>query len=486
MKQTLKSILAIMMILCMLFTVVGCGSNENVDSDEQVAADDSFFTDEATQNEKEETTSNDGTTNDKGNNNKGDKNTGTTVVPQENQVGGKSWKDVLASMPKKLRGKTITMYNWNTANEYTGAPEVIEKFTKQTGIKVKWQNVTFGNYFTKLTALVASGKNIPDVVRVRLDEFAMLKDLQPLSVAGYDFSDEAWDQSLMKLYTYGKNTYATSVQNTHLGSPNMMFYNKALIEKYDMEDPYQLWKAGKWTFNKYVEMCREFKGLVAEGTPITSGEGFFAVYAASYGLSGGYAYNGQQFYNPLKETKFLEVHQLLGDFYNKEKLFDFGTHERMNNQGALFSIGIATHLRRKNSYYGKIKSANNLFVVPMPAIDGQSTYYQGMGEAEAYAIPKGAPTPEAVPYFLRFFLDGANYSLSNYFCNEQNLEVYNWCMNQPNKVAIYRYPKCISSLDANTGLQAQTGAQMKTFIDSNYGAVDKAIKEYNDILATLK
>lgn len=486
MKQILKSILAIMMILCMLFTVVGCGGTENVGSEEQVAADDSFFTDEATQNEKEETTSNDGTSNSKDNDNDGGKDTGTTVVPQENKVGGKSWKEVLGSMPKKLRGKTITMYNWNTANEYTGAPEVIEKFTKQTGIKVKWQNVTFGNYFTKLTALVASGKGIPDIVRVRLDEFAMLKDLQPLSVAGYDFSDEAWDQNLMKLYTYGNNTYATSLQNTHLGSPNMMFYNKALIKKYDMEDPYELWKAGKWTFNKYVEMCREYRELAPEGTPVTSGEGFFAVYAASYGLSGGFAYDGKQFYNPLKETKFLEVHQLLGDFYNKEHLFDFGTHERMNNQNALFSIGIATHLRRKNTYYGNLKSADNLYVVPMPAIDGQSTYYQGMGEAEAYAIPKGAPTPEAVPYFLRFFLDGANYTLSNYFCNKQNLEVYNWCMSQPNKVAIYRYPVSISSLEATTGIQAQTGAQMKKFIDSNYGAVNKAIEEYNDILATLK
>lgn len=483
MKQTIKSILAIAMILCMLFTVVGCGGSGEVGSDEQVAADDSFFTDEATQNEKEETESKDTTSADKDTSSGSGGNT-TTIVPNANKVGGKSWKDVLASMPKKLRGKTITIANWNTANEYTGAPEVIEKFTKQTGINVKWQNITYANYFTKITALVASGKGIPDIARLRIDVFTMLKDLQPLSVTGYDFSDEAWDQDIMKVYTYGDNTYATSLKNTHLGSPIMLLYNKGLIEKHDMEDPYQLWKAGKWTWNKYIEMCREFKEL-SPNTQATSGDGFFEVYATCFGYAGTIGYNGKQFYNPMKEDKFLEVYQMLGDFYNKEKLFDFGGQDRMNSQGALFSIATAIHLRRKNSYFGNIKSANNLYAVPMPTIEGQGIYYQGFREVEAYGIPKGAPTPEAVPYFLRFFLDGANYTLANYFCNEQNLEVYNWCMNQPNIVVSYGQVAAIGGVGENS-IMTKTGAQMKTFIDSNYGTVDKTIKEYNDIVATLK
>ena len=481
MKQTIKSILAIAMILCMLFTVVGCGEKEKVNSDQQVAAGDDFFTDEATQTEKD--TPSDSTT---PNDNTASNNGGTTTVPQQNTIGGKSWKDVLASMPKKLRGSSLVMYNWNTASEYTGAPEVIEKFTKETGIKVTWQNVTFDNYFTKLTALVASGKNIPDVVRLRADEYTLLQNLQPLSKTGYDFSDQAWDQGLMGLYTYGNNTYATSLQNTHIGCVNMLFYNSSLIKKYDLEDPYQLWKAGKWNWDKYIEMCRAFKEVAGDGAVASNGEGHFKVYGSCYGLQGAIAYNGKSFYNAMKDANFLEVHQKLGDLYNKEKLFEFGGQTKFNDGTSLFSIGSAIHLRRKNSYFGNLKSANTLMAVPLPEITGQGTYYQGLGEAEAYGIAKGASNPEAVPYFLRYFLDGSNYQLSNYFGNEQNLEVYNWCMNQKNKVMSYGYPSGMGAADTEGSIEAQTGAQMKSYIDANYGVTDKAVKEYNDILASLK
>jgi hypothetical protein len=104
-----------------------------------------------------------------------------------------------------------------------------------------------------------------------------------------------------------------------------------------------------------------------------------------------------------------------------------------------------------------------------------------MSEAEAYAIAKGAPNPEAVPYFLRYFLDGANYELSTYFCNEQNLEVYNWCMSQENRNFVYVYPDEIKTLDEN-GIMGQTSDQVKSYIDKTMGTIDKVVKEYNNTL----
>jgi len=491
MKQTLKSILALAMVLCMVLTAVGCsgGKQEEQASEQQVAVDDSFFdaattTNQAKQEESEKATTD--SNKDKDTSSKKDKDTNkkSSILPDENKIGGKSWNDVLASMPKKLRNTKLVMYNWNPAAEYTGAPEVIERFTKQTGIKVDWRTITYANYFTKLPALISSGENIPDMVRTRGPQPSFMENLQPLNKIGYDFSDEAWDQKLMDLYTYGDNTFATSLQNTHIGCVSLMFFNQALVDKYSLENPYKLWKAGKWDWDKYIKMCREFNEITNDNG--SCGEGHFSLYTSFYGIQGAISYNGKEFYNAMKEKQFLEVHQKLGDLYNKEKLFAFGNAERFDESKVLFSIGSAVHLRRKNSYFGKLKNANTLMAVPFPKINGQKKYYQGLGEAEAYGIAEGASNPTAVPYFLRYFLDGSNYELSNYFGNKQNLEVYNWCMNQKNKIFSYGYPTGMAGVNSTNTIEAQQGGQMKSYIDANYGVTDKAVKEFNAILKKLK
>lgn len=475
MKNTLKTILALAMVFCMLFTVVGCG-DDNASSQ----ADDDFFGgDEVTQTQKEDAAAS-GATTDK-NGTEGGKT--SSVLPDENKVGGKTWKEVVAAMPKKLSGTKLVMYNWNPAVEYTGAPAAMDAFTKQTGIKVEWRTIAYAQYFTKLPALIASGENIPDMVRLQGPVPDFLQNIQPITAAKYDFNDAAWDKNIKDLYTFNGKTFAVSLNNTHIGAVNVLFYNKSLIKKHDLDDPYKLWKKGKWTWSKYIDMCKEYKDLT--GNEGSNGEGHFGTYLCSWGISGAIKYNGKKYSSNMSNSKFLEVHQLLGDLYNKDKLFAFGGEDNFNKGKVLFSIGTAVHARKKNSYFGNLKAANTLYMVPMPNIDGQKTYYQGHGEAEAYGIAKGASNPEAVPYFLRYFLDGANYELSTYFGNTQNLEVYNWCMTRKNKVYAYGYPKGLGAITAE-GIQVQTGAQMKSFIDANKGLADKMVKEYNDAAAKLK
>ena len=477
MKQTIKSIFAMLLVLCMVFTIVGCGEDSSTASSND---NKDFFVDETTdiENLQNNTESDTPSENEEGGNQGGSVN---IDIPKENVVGGKSWKEVLASMPKKLRGTSITVYNWNPASEYTGAPTVIKEFTKQTGIEVKWQKVEFGTYFTKIPAVIASGKNIPDVVRARGPVPEYLVTYQPLSTSKYDFSDAAWDKKMMELYTVGGKAYATSLQNTHIGAVNVLFYNKSLIEKYDLEDPYKLWKKGKWDWDKYIEMCRDYKN--ESGNPASCGEGWYWSYLSAFDIDSAVAYNAKtnKYYNNMGDKGFLQVHQTLCKLYNEEKLFAFGQADQFNQGTRLFSIGTSIHMRRQNSYFGSLKSANDLYAVPMPAPKSVKKYNQGMSEAEAYAITKGAPNPEAVPYFLRYFLDGANYELSTYFCNKQNLEVYNWCMNQENRNFVFVYPEVIKGLDEN-GIMGQTSDQVKSFIDKNMGTIDKVVKEYNNTI----
>lgn len=489
MKKTIKSILAIAIILCMVFTVVGCMQSD--DGSDKVAANDDFFTnDEIVQNEGAQNNASTGNsaTQSGGNPTTNTSSTGKdkdTSVPDENKVGGKSWKEVLASMPKKLRGTKIVLFNWNTPTEYTGAPAVIDEFTKQTGIKVEWKTIAYATYWTKIPAVVASGEGIPDVVRATGPIIEFMIPYDTLSAAKYDFTDEAWDQELMDLYTFNGKTYATSLKNTHVGGIGVMFYNKALIDKYELEDPYKLWKANKWTWDKYISMCREFADLT--GLEGADGEGNMSRYLNAFGFQGTLHYDkkANKFVSNIKDKRFRTVVEELCGYYNEEQLFGFGGEPTFNASKALFSLGTAIHARNKNSYFGTLKAAGSLYVIPMPTIPGQK-YYVPWGEAEAYAIPQGAPNAEAVPYFLRYFLDGANYELSTYFGNKQNLEVYNWLMSQPNKIYSYGMPGMGVRAEKESALEGAMPSDVYRIINSKSGIVDKYVDEYNANLKKLK
>ena len=484
MKNTIKALLSMMLILAMVFSVAGCGNEK--ESSETAGVNDDFFTDEVTNTVSDETdsvTSDSKDTSSGGSQTTQSQSSSKTSTPAESTVGGKSWKQVLASMPKSLRGTTVTVMNWNPMSEYTGAAAAIKEFEKQTGITVKWQTIDMGVYTTRLASMVASN-TAPDVVKTCTPTPSWMQSFQPLSAAKYDFTDEAWDKAVMKDYSVNGVPYAVSVKGTHLGSVNMMFYNKDLISKYDYEDPYKLWKSGKWSWKKFLDMCRQYKKDSNAELACTGAN--WDVWTELYGLAGPVGFDGTKYYSNLNNSKFLTVTQEIADLYHVEKLFSEGRAEYMDAGDCLFYAGAAIYLRRNNTWLGELKSAGTLYAVPMPPIDGQSTYYQGRHEYEAYAISQGAKNPEAVPYFLRYFLDGANYDLVAFFCNKQNLEAYNWCMSQQNTIwSTYFKDKADTFGDGKTGICALQGSQVKSYMDSNAYMIDARVKNLNNLLAQI-
>ena len=290
MKNCIK-FLSLFMSIIMMMAIVGCGKKTG-----KTDTNDDFFTDAESQTVQSGSTESPNSSDTKGN----------------VEVGGKSWEMLLKSMPKNLRGTTVTVVNWNPMSEYTGATTAIKTFEKQTGIKVDWQTVDYGVYLTRLATMVASGKS-PDVVRTRTPDPAWLQSFQSLDAAQYDFSDDAWDKTLMKDYTVKGVTYATSLNNTHLGSVTLLFYNKDLISKYDYEDPYKLWKSGKWTMNKFIEMCRQYKKDAKDSFPCTGG--YWETWTEIYGVEGPVGYDGTKYYSNLSNSKFLTVTQNVADLY---------------------------------------------------------------------------------------------------------------------------------------------------------------------------
>ena len=480
MKKTLKT-LAFLLAILMLFSVVGCNKAKTTST--EMEADDDFFSESV--EEIDGTDNSDGSskqsTSSKNNTSKsGNSNSGTS------KTGGKSWKDFLASMPSDLRGTTIEIYNWNPANEYTGAPKVIQEFTKQTGIKVKWTTENFDNYLAKLTSRVAAG-NSPDLVRLRNPMPTTLTPIQPIDDMNYDFSDKAWDSWVMDSYTFNGKTFGVSLSGTHISSPIMLAYNKSLIRKYDLDDPYQLWKSNRWTFDKLVNVCQEYMKASGNDYAITASVAAIEL----VGLRGTVKYDGSKFVSAMDDANMLTALQTYCDLSNNKKIYS-GTYntEGFDSGKAFGFICSGIHIRRMNSYFQTLKSSNSLGTVPIPPISGNETTTL-FGELEAYGIAKGAKNPKAAPYFLRFFLDAANYDTNAFFANAQAKEVYEYLMSNNNKIwmtgeADHERFTGIADPGIGKAIQNSTSEQIKSVIDQIKPLVDNRVKNLNDILAKLQ
>lgn len=391
-----------------------------------------------------------------------------------------------------LKGTTLNILNWNDAGDVPGVPQMIKKFQDQNKITIKWKMASFEEYTSTLASLVAAGDG-PDIVRVRNLNPAQLTHLQPLSVSGNNFSSDIWDKKVLSYYTVNGKTYCANLKNTLLQQPTVMHYNRSLITKYDLEDPYDLWKQGKWTWSKFLEICNDFKDA--------AGSGYYAwapyfpqIYTEMCGLPMAEVKNGR-FVSNFGNPKLTENIQVMAELVEKKIVPVFYADNPGFNTGKyLFATESIINARRTHFHYTALKEKGTLGIVPLPTIPG-SAYYQPYFEIEAYGIAKGAKNPKAVPYFLEYYLDANNYDQKTFFNDARGMDVYKWCISQANTVSWtddVQMPymqgsnaKAISNLYANE-LKPASPAQVATVLGKMKTLYEGNIKEYNNTLATMK
>ncbi len=397
----------------------------------------------------------------------------------------------LSGVPKSLKGTTLTIYSWNVLNDVPGANNLIKTFQSKTGIKVKWLVGSYDNYQSEIAAMVAA-KNSPDIIRMRGVVPGTLSLMDPITVSGYDFKDSAWDSFVSQTYTFNGKTYAVNLKNTLLQQPLTMFYNTELIAKYDLSDPYTIWMKNKsdWNWNKFIEICRQYKSAAgSDSTPWTLN--LYTDYAMTYGASV-IKRDGDKFVSGMGDSTLLKGFQKMAEF-KSEKLWSDRWDMNGFNTGKYLFFGPAIISARKAQFQlTDLKAKGALGVVPYPCVPGQSTYYQNIFEVEAYGIPKGAKNAEAVPYFLRYYLDADNYNENQFFNDKKILNVYKYCMTKTTLVPEYSrhlmlYSSCSDEYTKlNTQLLSASPNQIQSILNSYEPVVQRALKEQNQAISALK
>ncbi len=386
-----------------------------------------------------------------------------------------SWKELLAQMPSNLRGTTLKVASWNPVKDVTGAQKVIDTFTKVTGIKVKWEQINYDQYDQQIAAYINSG-NSPDVFRYQHSSPARMSMAQDLKTAtGQDFSGAIWDKSTKDIFTINGKTYGINLANTFNMQPMVVHYSASTIASNNMEDPYELWKKGQWTYTKFKQMAADFRQKTGNGGWMTS----YRVDIFSMTGIQLITFDGKKFVNNAKNPAILLALQEACNNYQKEICTSTMREHKYLENGtyALFTDNMICS-RRTDFHYSTLKANGDLRCVPLPQQEGKE-FVQPMHESEAYGIPKGAKNAAAVYYYLRYYLNADNYDAETFFVNDQALEVYKWCISQKNKFHYYDVYK-----DLPDFVKEGSAAQAKTKLDEVSNLIDADVKEWNKVIST--
>lgn len=91
-----------------------------------------------------------------------------------------------------------------------------------------------------------------------------------------DLENDCWNHMFTdSLEIAGKIFYATGAISTNsYDAVRVFFFNKTMADKYQLEDPYQLVRDGKWTFDKFNEMAVKCADDINGDTEMTAEDQF--------------------------------------------------------------------------------------------------------------------------------------------------------------------------------------------------------------------
>ena len=476
MKTYLSRVLCLLLCLALIFSLAACGnkntSSFNLDDDDSWDIDDGDDVDTGDDADIDDTTS-DGKT--------GNKKAADAVADADSL----SLAQLVAKMPSKLRGTTIKVCSWNPVTDVTDADKVVKKFESQTGIKVKWNQVSYDDYDSKVTSLI-SAKNSPDLIRFITPAPSRMYLCQDLKTAtGYDFKGAIWDSRVTSSYTYKGKIYAANLKDTLNQQVSVLEYRPSQIKRYKFEDPYTLWKNGQWTYDKFKDICRAFKAEVGHPAWMTSSVLDYLWFNDIDLIS--FNTKTQKYEQNLASPKVInglqEIIRNRGDISPEAA----SANDKFEDGTYLFYSNNVLTARTTDFHLTELKAKNDLEAVPFPTQPGK-TYYTNFQEFEAYGVPKGANNGPAAYYFMRFYLYPGNYNESTFFCSTKILEVYKYLMSQTNyNFNVERQiTAAAGNAYGNVNTMVRTGEmtvdQVKSKLDSVTPFFNKAVNQANALL----
>ena len=316
---------------------------------------------------------------------------------------------VLDEVPSALKGTSVNMLIWWNKGE--DDQKKADEFSKTTGIDVTYTTVSYNSYLNELSSMIMAG-NSPSLAAMTNEWYPapITRGLfQPIYAAdGWDWSDESiYATDLMEQFSHKGVQYGIQLKTYPLNFC-VVFYNKEILKTYGVvQDPYQLWKAGKWNWDTCLEIAQKCtdpeKGIygITDTLPyawmLSAGEDF--VKMTDTGLV-----------NNASSSGLLNAWNWMWDLKNTYKVIDtshIGLYSFYNGKVAMLDVG-SYYMQAAGSNYVPQNMSYEWGVVPFPSPAGQTFTSACYGTVWGFPKKITGDDLQAAAWYLRYYLDDFN------------------------------------------------------------------------------
>ncbi len=453
MKNSIKKTLCLICALALIFALAACGG-----SDSDTASKNSTSSEE------------------------GDVSATTPSVEKGSKYDDPNWNPY-ATISDSIKGSTVRFATWVDHTQTEGAVPM-STFEQDTGLKLSLFTVPESGYVNNIMTKMASG-DIPDVFvnnSGSTDFPVTLQIASPINkVSTVDLQEPIWDQTMLETATIEGNVYMVNTIGSPWSGSNLVYYNKRIFQENGFKTPEAYFEEGTWTWDNLLKCAKNIKTL---------GDDYKGIYVSSddfiSSLGTGfmkYDYKTGRFTSGVNDNRLLEGYQWYADARD-EGLLDGSVASFMQGKCALVVRG--PYGLKTNGYF-----------IDMDQSDIGYTYLPSWEEGEGfitsavyrmYGIIDGAPNADAAGYFIRYWLDPANYDLNNAFISVDAGNFYYSLTNIPATEKYFpRDYSCLALIgEASNSLYTKvrqvSSAGVKTAIDEVSNVVDKAVSSANEVI----
>ena len=210
-----------------------------------------------------------------------------------------------------------------------------------------------------------------------------------------DLSDPIYDgvRELAEMYKYNGHYYVIPYATS---DPLAITYSRTMLEEEGLEDPYELYQEGKWDWDAFMDMMKQF---VSNGDGSEQRFGCCGWFGQALLQSTGdtvVKYDGNKFTNNIMSPN-IERAELLMEEISKLGLYDPTWYGYFPTEGNILFYGMAPwHLSDSNA---KNPDAD-IFLVPFPKDPKSEEYYLNMNYG-ATMLVKNSTKGDAVAMWMK-------------------------------------------------------------------------------------
>ena len=433
-RISFTSVCLILIMCLMMTTFTGCKKSSSGDDTSSDISNESEFIESSDETDVSDTSSDEGDSP-----LKPSENNSSATTPSNNQSSTATPSTPTQSGSKfnpyqgieSERGKTVRIFTWWKLTE--AEEKVLKDFKAKYGINYKATYVTKPLYATQVTSMIASGKNVPDLICMDHESFPnpiFKNQLQPITVGKFDIvNDKAYDLDMMNAVKWKGQYYGVQLKNNTTYQRGTIYFNETLFKERGVKTPYQYWKEGNWNWDTLAECAKKmtFTSGGKQCYGLNSDMTFFTYLMASNNTD--FVKNtGTAIVNNLNDKALLETLNYISDlkiggYWDPQ---EGGTKKLLNRECAMYMDG--SWKMEATSSFG-----DGVGVAPVPSPKGKQ-FIQGVS-ASVWGIAAGSKNPAAASYMIRYWLDGDNFNMEKHIPNPQHREVFN-AMNNASKRAV--------------------------------------------------